>query len=113
MGIVLPVVMAGLSLALFSAAHARNTAQAASLGEAKLMELVTTGQWGISATSGDFGNEWPGYKWSAQTASRDFGASEILLQVTWMEKGMQQSLSISTIVYDSGTTQGTTQGTTS
>jgi len=121
-GIVVPVVMAGISLALTAAGHARHLAQAASLGEAKLMELVTTGEWTTAAGSGDFSPDWPEYHWRSQnSATTDFDANQITLDVTWTERGVQQSWSISTIVYQSDstgtstgstTTGGTTGGTT-
>jgi len=77
------------------------------------MELVATGQWLTAGAGGDFSPDWPLFRWSSQTATRDFNASEILLQVTWMERGTEQSWSVSTIVYDTGTTEGTTTGATS
>jgi prepilin-type N-terminal cleavage/methylation domain-containing protein len=116
-GIVVPVAMAGLSLALVAASHARYTAQAASLGEAKLMELVATGQWMMGVGGGDFSPDWPQYRWTAQMATRDFNAYEIDLQVAWTERGVEQTLNVSTIVYDTTTasdstgTTGTTGGT--
>jgi len=114
-GIVVPVAMAGLSLALAAAGHARHTAQAATLGEAKLMELVATGQWMMATGSGDFSPDWPDYHWRSQMTTLDFDANQIQLQVTWTERGMEQSLSVTTIVYDnetSGTSSGTTGGST-
>ncbi|GMV95857.1 MAG: type II secretion system protein [Phycisphaerae bacterium] len=100
MGIVLPVVMSGVSTALSAAERARNTAQAATLGEAKLAELVATGQWGLTAGGGDFSPDFPQYRWVCQTATRDFGAVEIILQVSWIERGMERSLLLSTIAYE-------------
>jgi prepilin-type N-terminal cleavage/methylation domain-containing protein len=99
-GIVLPVVMRGVSLAMAASSHARYVAQAASLAEAKLTELVTTGQWTLSGTSGDFGPEWPQYRWIDQVYGFEFGASEIVLQVFWTERGAEQSLNVATIVYE-------------
>lgn len=103
-GIVVPVAMSGISLALAAAGHARNTAQAASLGEAKLMELVATGQWAMSGSAGDFGTDWPQYRWTSQITNRDFNVSEIILVVTWTERGTEQSAVVSTLVYDTSLT---------
>lgn len=107
-GIVVPVAMTGISLALAAAAHARNTAQAAALGEAKLMEMVATSQWGAVGTGGTFSPDWPEFRWSAQTVTRDFNTQEILLNVMWTERGVEQALSVSTVMYYSTATEDTT-----
>jgi hypothetical protein len=107
-GIVVPVAMTGLSLALAAASHARYTAQAASLAEAKLMELVSTGQWMMGVSNGDFSPDWPQYRWTAQMATRDFNVDEIVLQVAWTERGAERSLIVSTMVYDTSLTSTST-----
>jgi hypothetical protein len=110
-GIVVPVAMSGLSLALAAASHARYTAQAASLGEAKLMELVATGQWLNGVGSGDFSPDWPQYRWTAQMSTADFNVNEIILQVSWTERGNEQSLLVSTMVFDTSITASSTETT--
>ena len=66
---------------------------------------TSTGEWAVSGASGDFGSDWPGYQWSLQTAQRDFNVTEIVLTVTWTERGQQRSLPVATMVSDtSGTT---------
>ena len=107
MGIVLPVVMSGISGALGAASRAKNTAQAATLGETKLSELIATAQWSSASGGGDFGQDWPGYRWECQTATRDYGATEIILKVTWTERGADRFLVMSTMAYDNTQTMGT------
>lgn len=104
LGIVLPVAMRGVSVALRSASTARHTAEAATLGENKLNELLVSGEWSVLSGSGDFGQDWPGYKWTCQSASLEFG-TEIVLEVTWTERGQEQSLVLATIA--SGLAQAT------
>lgn len=107
-GIVVPVVMRGISIGLQAAERARNTAQAATLGEGKLIELMATRDWSLMSSGGDFSPDWPQYRWSCQTVSRDFSAVEVVLQVSWMERGVEQSLALSTMAYDDTlTTTGT------
>ncbi|MFI5381796.1 MAG: type II secretion system protein [Tepidisphaerales bacterium] len=108
MGIVLPVVATGISGALAAASRARLTAQAATLGETKLSELIVTAQWSSASGGGDFGPDWPGYRWECQTASRDYGATEIVLKVTWQERGTDKFLLLSTMAYDNTLTMGST-----
>src|SRR5256885_14718355 len=68
LAIVLPVSMRGVSVALSLAEKARHTSEAASLADAKLNELITSG--GAVSAQGDFGADWPGYHWSRQTSTR-------------------------------------------
>lgn len=51
--------------------------EAARLADMKLNELVLTGEWQNAARQGDFGSDWPEYKWVFE------------LQ-TWPEDAMQQ-----------------------
>ncbi len=104
LGVVLPVAMRGVSLAISSADVARHTAEAASLAEAKLNELVITGDWSVSGASGDFGADWPDYRWTSQSAGRDYGLTEVMLSVVWTDKGRERNVTVSTLVYDPGTT---------
>lgn len=110
-GIVLPVVMNGVSIALAASSHARYLAQATSLGEAKLTELVTTGDWLLAEASGDFGLEWPQYRWSCQHFTRDFSMNEIVLRVTWTERGEERTLDLATLAFDTGTVTSETGST--
>jgi len=100
LGIVLPVAMRGLSVALSAASKARHTATAAQLAETKLNEMVVGGQWSTTVVSGDFSPDYPQYQWTCQTSPRDYGLTEIVLTVTWIERGSQRSLSLSTLAAD-------------
>jgi prepilin-type N-terminal cleavage/methylation domain-containing protein len=106
-GIVIPVAMRGVSVALAAAENAKHSAEAASIGEAKLNELIATGDWTVSGTSGDFGPDWPDYHWTLQTAARDFNVTEITLTVNWQERARDRSLNISTMIADSSSATGT------
>jgi prepilin-type N-terminal cleavage/methylation domain-containing protein len=109
LGIVMPVAMRGVSLALAAASTARHTAEAASLAEAKLNELVADGSWQTSGQTGDFPDN-PEYHWTCENTSRDYGTSEVALHVTWTQRGVERSMSLSTLVNTSTST--TTSGTT-
>jgi prepilin-type N-terminal cleavage/methylation domain-containing protein len=106
LGIVLPVAMRGVSISLASAEKAKHLSEAAALADAKLNELVSTGEWSGGALQGDFGQDWPMYRWQAQAASRDFGVTEIVLTVTWQQRGQDRSLNVSTMVSDSASGGG-------
>ena len=98
--IILPVAMRGVSLATSAAGHARRQMEAVSLAEAKLAELVTTGAWQDADLSGDFGDDHPDYRWSADVTDWE-GAllRQMDVQVSWMERGAERSVALTTLVY--------------
>ncbi|MDB5320888.1 MAG: type secretion system protein [Phycisphaerales bacterium] len=110
-GIVLPVAMSGASLAMRAGSIARHQAEAATLGEAKLTEMVSMTTWSSSGAGGDFGQDFPQYRWTLETAQRDLDVTELLLSVIWKERGEDRSIKVSTLVYVP-TTTGTGSGTT-
>ena len=105
LGIVVPVAMRGVSLALAAASTARRTAEAASLAAGKLNELIVDGSWQTSGNTGDFAAEnHPEYTWTCENASRDYGTYEVVLTVAWTQRGQERNLRLSTLVYPSGST---------
>ena len=113
-GIVVPVGMRGVTLALSAASHAKHQAEAATLAETKLSELVALGDWNLGSSSGDFGLDWPGYRWSCQTANPDpnVNVTEVTVTVSWNERGRERLLNVATFVYAGAATgaAGTTGG---
>jgi prepilin-type N-terminal cleavage/methylation domain-containing protein len=109
-GIVLPVTMTGASLAMRAGSLARRQAEAATLGEAKLTEMVSMATWSSGSADGDFGQDFPSYHWTLETAQRDMNVTELLLTVTWKDRGEDRSVKLSTFAYVS-TTGGTGTGT--
>jgi type II secretory pathway pseudopilin PulG len=99
-GIVLPVVMKGIALAVAAGSVAKSSVEAASLAEMKLQEVVMMSQTGQAQTGGDFGADWPGYQWKAESISRDMGLMEVSVEVRWMARGVERSVRLTTLVYD-------------
>ena len=98
--IVLPTVMAGLSLSLSAAEHARRHAEAAALGHSKLMELLAAGQWYQAAFAGDFGAAQPDYRWTAQLSDWDGKVlQQVDLTVWWRQGRAERNVTLSTLVY--------------
>jgi prepilin-type N-terminal cleavage/methylation domain-containing protein len=110
LGIVLPVAMTGASLAMRAGSIARHQAEAATLGEAKLTEMVAMSTWSTSTSQGDFGQDFPQYRWTIQAAQRDMDLTELKLSVIWQERGQDRSVLVSTLVYVAAT-NGTGTGT--
>ena len=119
MAIVLPTVMQGVAAATRTASDSRHRTEAAGLAEEKLNEILTTGQWQGGTLSGDFGNDWPGYRWQANVGAwaadtTTVGLQQIDLSVLWNGPTRQQSITLSTLAYVRGsstTTTGLTTGT--
>ncbi len=96
MAIVLPVISQALSVSLAAASSARHTTEAAGLAQAKLHELISTGQLNTTS-SGDFGTDHPGYRWEVGTVARDYNLTEVSVRVLWAERGLEKSLTVSTL----------------
>jgi prepilin-type N-terminal cleavage/methylation domain-containing protein len=99
MGIVLPITMRAVTNALTAASHARHTAEASALAEAKLNEIVASGNPTTFGTSGDFGAEWPEYQWTCQSVTDSNGFTQISLVVTWREGNRERTYNLSTLVW--------------
>jgi general secretion pathway protein I len=111
MAIVLPVIMRGISMATRAASSAKRRTEAAALAEAKLGELISTGQWQNGSLSGDFGADWPGYRWQAQVQqftqqdSDQQLLQELDVHVTWNAFNEDRDLVVSTLIYTGTQTQ--------
>lgn len=100
LAILLPVVMEGMSVVLSLSSRASHQAEAANLARSKLDEFVATSQWNGGATmNGSFEPEHPEYQWSAVVNDWQNGTmTELAVQVFWMARGQQQSVTMSTLV---------------
>jgi hypothetical protein len=112
-GIALPVIMQGFSIATRVGSTAKRRTEAAALADAKLTELVATAQWQTGVQSGDFSPDWPAYTWSAQIQPwSDSGVDELDLTITWAGRnGQPDSLTVSTLVYEGSSSDTSTSGT--
>lgn len=97
--VVLPVAMHAANVTLQSAAQARHRQEASLLAEMKLGEVLATRDPSSVGTSGDFGDDWPRYRWDLVTATTDFGCYEVTVTVYWQRRGRDESLSMTTLVY--------------
>lgn len=95
MGLVLPVVLRGASLALSASSHARRVAEATSLADQRLEEIILSGN--LSAGSGRFGNPWQDYQWTAIVTARDYSLTEVAVVVQWQARSRVQSVRLATL----------------
>jgi len=100
LAVILPVAMRGIALDTRTAADARDRAEAASLAETKLSELLSSGAWQSGEQSGDFGADWPQYAWKVEVSDWEGSTLKLLsVRVEWTSRGQQRNASVSTLVY--------------
>jgi general secretion pathway protein I len=102
--IVIPVVDRGIAAATLSAKATQHRTEAAGLAQSELSTLIVTGNWQGSALSGDFGPNWPDYKWQATVTpwvndTQGVGLQQLDVTVTWTDRNRPESLMLSTLVY--------------
>lgn len=101
--VILPLAMQGISLATSLGGHASQRSEAAMLAKLKLDELTSTADWRSAALSGDFGVDWPDYRWAAALTDFDGTAVRCLeVQVFWSGRRGEQSLVMTTLVNTEG-----------
>jgi len=99
-GIIMPVAMRTIALCTSLAGVSRRETEAASLARTRLTELVTSGDWQSSGRAGDFGSDWPGYRWTAEVSNwTDTIVSQIDLTVHWQSQGRDRSVTLTTLAY--------------
>ncbi|HEC03127.1 MAG TPA: type II secretion system protein [Phycisphaerales bacterium] len=98
-GIIMPVAMHSIALCASLGGQARRQIEAASLARTRLTELTASGDWKTSEKAGDFGDDWPGYRWTAEVSSwTDSTMSQLDLTVFWQARGKERSVTLSTLV---------------
>ena len=106
--IVLPAAMQGISACLSASRDARQRSEASALAEAKLNEILATGDWQFGSLSGEFGEGWPDYRWGAGSAAwaSDATMAEVYVRVTWANRGLQREVVLTTLVYQGESATG-------
>jgi len=109
MAVILPVAMQGISLALHTAAVARQRSLAASLAGTQMADLITDNVWDQPSMQGDFPDE-PDYRWTAElTEWSGTTVQQLEVDVVWVSRSRERSVTLETLVYTgSGTGAGTT-----
>jgi prepilin-type N-terminal cleavage/methylation domain-containing protein len=98
--IIMPVAMRTISLCTRLAGLSRRQVEAASLARMKLTELTASQDWQTSGKAGDFGSDWPAYRWTADVSNwTDSLVSQIDLTVHWQSQGLDRSITLTTLAY--------------
>jgi len=107
-GIVLPVAMEGITRSVEAGSSAKRRAEAATLAEGKLNEVIILGSANLIDESGEFGPEWPGYMYAVTSQTQDYndalGLIEVTVTVTWPERGDQRALKVTSLMVDANAT---------
>jgi len=110
-GIVLPIAMQGISMALQTTSRADHLAEAVELCRSKLAEVSAAADPSNFATGGQFPDQ-PAYSWQTTYTTRDDGTDEITCTVTWQQADGQRSTSLVTLAYPAGNSTTASSGST-
>jgi prepilin-type N-terminal cleavage/methylation domain-containing protein len=98
--VIMPVAMQCIGLCTRLGGQARKQIEASSLASTKLTELIVSQDWETGAKSGEFGVDWPGYRWTAEVSNWTDSTLRLLdVTVFWQSQGIERSVTLSTLVY--------------
>ena len=98
--IIIPVAMKGIGLIVRVTDQSVQRVEACSLAESKLTEVVVTQDYLNGSMNGDFGEDWPKYRWETQVVDwSGVSVKEITVYVYWQEKQNEEAVALSTLVY--------------
>jgi len=109
LAILIPAVIEGITISNRVSVFTERSAIAAGLAQNKLDELTVNDAWSSAEASGDFGTDWPGYRWESTQSPWDMGTMTVLaVKAFFTVQGQEHNLSLSTLV-SSSTTSGTSK----
>ena len=104
MAIVIPTVIEGMMIANRSAQVAARKTIAVRFADNLLNELIITEEWRNGKTSGDFGDNYRGYRWELIRGSWDQESMALLtLVVNYPVQGREYTVQLSTVVDEAET----------
>ena len=99
LGILIPTVVEGITLANRASVISERSAIACELAENKLNELTVDDAWASADTRGDFGQDWQGYRWQLTQSNWDMdGLTELSVEVFFNVQGRERSVHLTTLV---------------
>jgi Tfp pilus assembly protein PilV len=99
MAIVIPAVVTALTISNRAAIAAERTSVAVQLGENKLSEMVIEDALAGAESRGEFGPEWPGFRWEVTQGSWEVGSmTELAMDVFFPVQGREQRIRLTTLV---------------
>lgn len=102
LGILIPVVVSALTVSNRAAVVAERSTIAMQLGENRLSELMLADAWTTAESRGDFGQDWPGYRWELKRQDWQSGAmTELTLDVFFAVQGQEHEVRLTTLANES------------
>lgn len=102
LGILMPVVISALLVSNRAAEVSERSTIAMQLAENRLGEMMLGGAWSSESNRGDFGAQWPGYRWELEQAAWETGTmTELTLTVFFPVQGAEQEVRLTTLASDS------------
>ena len=102
LGVLLPVLISALLVSSRAGSVAERSTVAMQLGENQLNELTLGDAWTSAESSGDFGEDWPGYRWALTQGTWQNGEmTELTMTVSFTVQGQEHDIRLSTLVDDS------------
>lgn len=98
MAIVVPVMVQGMTVANRVGIAAERQREAVELADRLLTELVLTDEWRDSERDGDFGEDWPGYRWVLSDDTWEADTMRVVsVQVFFKVQGRELSIELTTL----------------
>jgi type II secretory pathway pseudopilin PulG len=98
LAIVIPAIVTGLTVSNRAAVIAERGSTAIQLAENKLSEIMATDDWQSSESSGDFGEDWPGFRWELKHGTWPEDAmTELTISVFFQVQGEERHVDLSTL----------------
>jgi type II secretory pathway pseudopilin PulG len=105
LGVLIPVVLSAMTVSLRASEIAERSSVAAGLGENMLNEMIVENTWSSAGTRGDFGQDYPGYRWQLTQASWTTGSmTELTMDVFFPVQGREQNIRLGTLASQAQTT---------
>ena len=101
MGIVLPVVMYGVSMVTEAAGLVKQRAAAVEIASNQMTETLVENTWQNGDSNGQITADAGQFNWNSHVEDWiESNLHQITVQVTWASRGKERSVALSTIVYD-------------
>ena len=100
-GVVLPAVMKGVSMASILASDSARKYEALNLAESKLAEVLLNKDWQEGSDSGEFESDNKDYTWTMEASDwTQADLKQVNVTVAWEQRGHPRQIYLSTLVYD-------------
>jgi type II secretory pathway pseudopilin PulG len=108
LGALIPVVVAALTLSNRAGVVSERTLIATQLAENRLGELMIDNAWSSAESRGEFGDQWPGFRWElAHTAWEAGEMTEVTIDVFFAVQGREHDVRLSTLANEALTSSTT------